>query len=174
MKVSMTMPVTKQIGMIFLRIGAIGMLDGNGFMLGDFMFVSFGAFPPVAGMKVICGPHRLSNSNMNCLSNSIMNCQPFNEPFHVSCGISFTARIHLKCVCTSADTHNWLRMVDGIVVQSGCSGYRCLDRDQCYTYNELTKTTTRAHDSSCCDEVAADELTKFQYQGKNGELQFIR
>lgn len=38
MKVSMAMPVTKQMGMIFLRIGASGMLDGSGFMLARCLF----------------------------------------------------------------------------------------------------------------------------------------
>lgn len=63
-------------------------------------------------------------------------------------------------------------MVDGVLV--ACRGYRCLDRDVCYTYDELTKSTSRAHDSDCCDNVAADERATFQYRAKDGTLQDIR
>lgn len=74
------------------------------------------------------------------------------------------------------ETHDHFRsyrtgsMVDG----AGCKGYRCVDRDECHVYNELTKSTALAHDSSCCGSVVADEHCSFQYQNKAGELQFLR
>lgn len=70
MKVSMAMPVTKQMGMIFLRIGASGMLDGSGFMLAyflGFLLVTLSALfhPSQAGMMVLVWTTSLGDLQFN-------------------------------------------------------------------------------------------------------------
>uniref|UniRef100_K3WLZ9 SET domain-containing protein n=1 Tax=Globisporangium ultimum (strain ATCC 200006 / CBS 805.95 / DAOM BR144) TaxID=431595 RepID=K3WLZ9_GLOUD len=60
-------------------------------------------------------------------------------------------------------------MVDG----GDCRGYRCVDLDECHVYDELTKKTTLAHDSSTCGSVEADEQSTFQYKDKSGQLLLI-
>lgn len=68
MKVSMAMPVMKQMGMIFLKIGASGMLDGSGFMLACCLlpWLSFVALPHFQRWHW-CGPPPFGNSVLSRL-----------------------------------------------------------------------------------------------------------
>lgn len=56
---------------------------------------------------------------------------------------------------------------------ASCAGYRCLDRDECYAYDQELKRATFAHASEGCDTVQSDERLRFQYLTKRGELETI-
>ncbi|RLN47313.1 hypothetical protein BBJ28_00002315 [Nothophytophthora sp. Chile5] len=54
-----------------------------------------------------------------------------------------------------------------------CQGFRCLDRDECYRYDEQLKTTAFVHDAASCSAVLADEQLRFRYHNRDGKLEML-
>lgn len=56
---------------------------------------------------------------------------------------------------------------------SDCAGYRCLDRDECYSYDHELKRVVFAHDGGSCGALQSDERLQFRYKTRGGELTTI-
>lgn len=54
-----------------------------------------------------------------------------------------------------------------------CAGFRCLDRDECYAYDEALKSAAFAHDGGSCFDVLGHDALRFQYRTREGELTTI-
>ncbi|RLN25762.1 hypothetical protein BBO99_00007174 [Phytophthora kernoviae] len=54
-----------------------------------------------------------------------------------------------------------------------CRGFRCIDRDECYQYDEELKKTAFMHDGSKCSTVLAEEQLRFRYYNREGQVHML-
>ncbi|KAG7386232.1 hypothetical protein PHYPSEUDO_000553 [Phytophthora pseudosyringae] len=54
-----------------------------------------------------------------------------------------------------------------------CVGFRCLDRDECYHYDEEMKTASFIHDGATCENTLADVRHRFRYRSLEGDVQML-
>ncbi|KAG6602945.1 Histone-lysine N-methyltransferase MEDEA [Phytophthora cinnamomi] len=54
-----------------------------------------------------------------------------------------------------------------------CVGFRCLDRDECYHYDETLKRAAFMHDGDSCHNTLADVQHRFRYHNRDGELKLL-
>ncbi|ETK91530.1 hypothetical protein L917_04770 [Phytophthora nicotianae] len=57
--------------------------------------------------------------------------------------------------------------------ETRCVGFRCLDRDECYHYDEKLKKAAFIHDGDTCENSQGDTQHKFRYHSPNGEMQML-
>jgi hypothetical protein len=55
-----------------------------------------------------------------------------------------------------------------------CMGFLCLDRDECFHYDEKLKHAAFIHDGASCDNTIGDVLHRFRYQNVAGDVQMLR
>ncbi|KAK1946102.1 Histone-lysine N-methyltransferase MEDEA [Phytophthora citrophthora] len=55
----------------------------------------------------------------------------------------------------------------------GCVGFRCLDRDECYHYDENLKQAAFIHDGFTCETTLTDTEHRFRYHNLAGEVQML-
>uniref|UniRef100_H3HDE9 Uncharacterized protein n=1 Tax=Phytophthora ramorum TaxID=164328 RepID=H3HDE9_PHYRM len=56
---------------------------------------------------------------------------------------------------------------------AACVGFRCLDRDECYHYDEELKKAAFMHDGASCHSTLADEQHLFRYHNREGQMQML-
>ncbi|RQM17713.1 hypothetical protein DD237_001222 [Peronospora effusa] len=61
----------------------------------------------------------------------------------------------------------------GPMVSTTCAGFRCLDRDECYHYDEKLKTTTFIHDGTSCHNTRIEVQHRFRYYNVDGDMQML-